>query len=201
MSGQLINKAKSCYTMDPKTAQSTITRAGGILGMRFDKFPLKYLGCPIYKADVHPLEGTLEVIEIFIARFFWSGLDTKMALVSEEFMTHARPSWPNSGGTSTNNSLWSKFMSYKYCKGSNRILWRGRDRASRIGNRFSNNLDLIVSGLITSIVKTLTIPYFAQSWVSDLFSLSTPQSCLHIEFIKWVVVCFQISLLNKVIIL
>lgn len=67
MSGQLINKAKSCYTMDPKTAQSTITRAGGILGMRFDKFPLKYLGCPIYKGRER-LEIFVEIVNKVISR-------------------------------------------------------------------------------------------------------------------------------------
>ncbi|XP_060214023.1 uncharacterized protein LOC132641152 isoform X1 [Lycium barbarum] len=48
VSGQLINRDKSCFTMAPNTTPSTIRRIERILGMRYDKLPMKYLGCPLY---------------------------------------------------------------------------------------------------------------------------------------------------------
>lgn len=46
VSDQLINKNKSCYSMAENTPQSIIRRVEMILGMRFDKLPMRYLGCP-----------------------------------------------------------------------------------------------------------------------------------------------------------
>lgn len=48
VSGKLINKSKCYFTMAPGTTQSTITMVRRILGMRYDKLPMKYLGYPLY---------------------------------------------------------------------------------------------------------------------------------------------------------
>uniref|UniRef100_A0A0V0H0B7 Putative ovule protein n=1 Tax=Solanum chacoense TaxID=4108 RepID=A0A0V0H0B7_SOLCH len=48
VSGQLINKNKSSYSLAPKAPQRTIRRIGRILDMEFENLPLKYLGFPIY---------------------------------------------------------------------------------------------------------------------------------------------------------
>lgn len=48
VSGQLINRSKSRYTMAPNVTQRSITRVGLILGMRFERLPIKYLSCTIY---------------------------------------------------------------------------------------------------------------------------------------------------------
>lgn len=45
VSGQLINKSKSCFSMSPRTAQSSIT---GVCNSRHDHFPMKYLGFPLH---------------------------------------------------------------------------------------------------------------------------------------------------------
>lgn len=107
--------------MAKNTPQSIIRRVGRIFGMRFDKLPMRYLGCPIYYkrkklsifvemvtktinrirgwhlkflstggravlikhvllaisihilAVVDPPKGSSDIIEKFIAMFFWSG--------------------------------------------------------------------------------------------------------------------------------
>ncbi|KAG5615505.1 hypothetical protein H5410_015329, partial [Solanum commersonii] len=48
VSGQLINKNKSSYSLAPKAPQMTIRRIGRMLDMRFENLPMKYLGCPLY---------------------------------------------------------------------------------------------------------------------------------------------------------
>ncbi|WMV41850.1 hypothetical protein MTR67_035235 [Solanum verrucosum] len=48
VSGQLINKNKSPYSLAPKAPQRTIRRIGRILDMEFENLSLKYLGFPIY---------------------------------------------------------------------------------------------------------------------------------------------------------
>ncbi|KAH0716616.1 hypothetical protein KY290_012894 [Solanum tuberosum] len=45
--GQLINKNKSCFLMSTKTKLVTINKMKRITGMRYQQFPIKYLGCPL----------------------------------------------------------------------------------------------------------------------------------------------------------
>ncbi|KAH0720010.1 hypothetical protein KY284_005040 [Solanum tuberosum] len=107
--------------MSPNTKQVVINRMSRITRMRYQKFPIKYLGCPLttgkkkikYYSDIvnniigkirgwhtrlismggrailikhvlialpvhllivaNPPKGTLDLIEKFVARFFWSG--------------------------------------------------------------------------------------------------------------------------------
>nr|XP_009598929.1 uncharacterized protein LOC104094661 [Nicotiana tomentosiformis] len=121
---KLINKNKSSFAMSTKTNLVTINRMKAITGMKYQKFPIKYLGCPLTTgrkkikfysdivnkvigiirgwhtkllstegrailirhvllalpihllAAVNPPKGTLELIEKFVARFFWSGQDS-----------------------------------------------------------------------------------------------------------------------------
>jgi len=48
ISGQLIiNKNKSCFSMNSKTKLVTINMMKRIIGMRYQQFPIKYLGCPL----------------------------------------------------------------------------------------------------------------------------------------------------------
>ncbi|XP_070036476.1 uncharacterized protein [Nicotiana tomentosiformis] len=180
VSDQLINKNKSCYSMAENTPQSIIRRVEMILGMRFDKLPMRYLGCPIYYgrkkicifvdmitktinrvigwhlkflssggmavlirhvllainthtlAAIHPPKGSLDVIEMFIARFFWSDQEegeryhwvswSNLCFPYEEGEANFRrledinqaftaKQWWN---LRTSNSLWSQFMKAKY---------------------------------------------------------------------------------------
>ncbi|XP_075107186.1 uncharacterized protein LOC142180150 [Nicotiana tabacum] len=124
ISRQLINKNKSCFAMSTKTNLVTINRMKAITGMKYQKFPIKYLGCPLttgrnkieFYSDIvnkvigrirgwhtkllstggrailirhvllalpihllaamNPPKGTLELIEKFVAKFFWSGQDS-----------------------------------------------------------------------------------------------------------------------------
>ncbi|XP_060195100.1 uncharacterized protein LOC132624318 [Lycium barbarum] len=123
VSGQLINKNKSCFAMGEKTSLIAITRVKLIIGMRFHKLPMKYWGCPLFieiklndritdfvnkvvnrikgwhtqflstggratlirhvllampihlLTAISPTKGTLELIEKYINRFFWSRHD------------------------------------------------------------------------------------------------------------------------------
>lgn len=205
--------------MAPRTAQSTIFRVGRILGMRFNKFPLKYLGCLIFKgtkkleifaemvtkvinrikgwhlkflssggravlikhvlmtlnihtlAAVHPPKGNLKVIEIFMARFFWSGLDTKSR---EHWVSWKSLCFPNEeGGVGfrriqdtckafiakqwwnfrTNNSLWSKFMSFKYCEGSNPVPSQWNKGQSHSWKAMSSIKDKIEQNILWKVEK------------------------------------------------
>ncbi|XP_060212091.1 uncharacterized protein LOC132639670 [Lycium barbarum] len=47
VSGQLINKEKSCFGMADNTNIATINRLKFITGMEHQEFPIKYLGCPL----------------------------------------------------------------------------------------------------------------------------------------------------------
>nr|XP_009761706.1 PREDICTED: uncharacterized protein LOC104213855 [Nicotiana sylvestris]XP_016487559.1 PREDICTED: uncharacterized protein LOC107807651 [Nicotiana tabacum] len=49
ISGQLVNKNKSYFAMSNKTSLVTINRMKAITGMKYQKFPIKYLGCPLTK--------------------------------------------------------------------------------------------------------------------------------------------------------
>lgn len=48
ISGQNINKGKSCYMLKVGASLSAITRANLITGMHFKEFPIEYLGCPLF---------------------------------------------------------------------------------------------------------------------------------------------------------
>ncbi|XP_059306456.1 uncharacterized protein LOC132057883 [Lycium ferocissimum] len=47
-SGQSINMNKSCFSLALNASSRSIRKVGRILNMRYDKLPMKYLGCPIY---------------------------------------------------------------------------------------------------------------------------------------------------------
>ncbi|XP_060203069.1 uncharacterized protein LOC132631512 [Lycium barbarum] len=187
ISGQLINKSKSCFAVAENSSLSNITRLQNITGMKHQKFPIKYLGCPIISgrknlahfsdivtkvillirgwhtkllsiggrailikhvllalpihllSTVTPLKDTLQTIEKYMARFFWSGLDSGGK--------HHWASWENlcypfkEGGTNfrrpedicqafntkqrwslrSTNSLWSDFMKNKYISGNHPV--------------------------------------------------------------------------------
>ncbi|XP_060211662.1 uncharacterized protein LOC132639211 [Lycium barbarum] len=125
LSGQLINNSKSCFAVADNTSPGCIVRIQNITGMRHQKFPIKYLGCPIITGRkkishfsdivtkvminrikgwhtnllstggrsilirhvlltllihllsvVTPPIGIMEIIEKYLTRFFWSGLES-----------------------------------------------------------------------------------------------------------------------------
>lgn len=180
ISGQLINKNKSNFSMNDSTDANTLTRIQQLTGMRHQSFLITYLGCPLFAGKkklshfsglinkitgrirgwhtkllssggravlirhillalpihllsaVHPLKGTLEAIEKYMARFFWSGKDSggKHHLISWENLCYPY----QEGGTNfrrlkdicqafkckqwwnlrNSSSLWSEFMKAKY---------------------------------------------------------------------------------------
>ncbi|XP_075082606.1 uncharacterized protein LOC142166877 [Nicotiana tabacum] len=143
VSDQLINKNKSCYSMAENTPQSIIRRVEMILGMRFDKLPMSGGMAVLIRhvllainthtlASIHPPKGSLDVIEMFIARFFWSDQEegeryhwvswSNLCFPYEEGEANFRrledinqaftaKQWWN---LRTSNSLWSQFMKAKY---------------------------------------------------------------------------------------
>nr|XP_009618786.1 uncharacterized protein LOC104110923 [Nicotiana tomentosiformis] len=48
ISGQLVNKQKSCVILAPNTPPDEISRVEGITQMEHKVLPIKYLGCPLY---------------------------------------------------------------------------------------------------------------------------------------------------------
>ncbi|KAH0769975.1 hypothetical protein KY290_013956 [Solanum tuberosum] len=47
ISGQLINKNKSSFSLKSKVSLSVVNKMKRYTGMRFQKFPIRYLGCPL----------------------------------------------------------------------------------------------------------------------------------------------------------
>lgn len=52
VSGQLMNKDKSCFTVAANTNTITITRIKRITSMNHQQFPIKYLGCPLITGKI-----------------------------------------------------------------------------------------------------------------------------------------------------
>lgn len=48
ISGQQINKSKSCFMVAPGILPGRIRRISSITGMQHKQFPVKYLGCPLF---------------------------------------------------------------------------------------------------------------------------------------------------------
>ncbi|XP_075081792.1 uncharacterized protein LOC142166427 [Nicotiana tabacum] len=100
ISGQMINKAKSCYAMAPKTAISTITRVGRILGMRHGHANREKHYWVAWKTLCFSFEeggtGFRKLEDIYNA-------------------SNAKQWWK----FRTTQSLWAQFIKAKYCNGSN----------------------------------------------------------------------------------
>ncbi|WMV39129.1 hypothetical protein MTR67_032514 [Solanum verrucosum] len=102
VSGQSINKNKCSYTMAHTTPLISIKRVGKNFRMRYEHLSIKYLGCPIYdgrklfeiftdlickitnRIKGQPPKGTLEVIERYLTRFYWPGMN--LGLQSSEHL-------------------------------------------------------------------------------------------------------------------
>nr|XP_018630702.1 uncharacterized protein LOC108947345 [Nicotiana tomentosiformis] len=230
ISGQMINKAKRCNAMAPKTAISTITRVSKIIGMRHGNFPMTYLGCPIYTgrktlatfsdivsevinktkgwhlkflstggrevlikhillalnihtlASVHPPKGSFELIETYLARFFWSRYANKekhhwvawktLCFPFEEGGTgfrklediynafHAKQWWK----FRSTQSLWAQFMKAKYCNGSNPVLINQQKEDSVIWTRNNNGKFTISSAWNLLRQRKRVSSYDANIW-------------------------------------
>ncbi|XP_049391560.1 uncharacterized protein LOC125855975 [Solanum stenotomum] len=125
VSGQLLNKEKSCFAVANNSKAATINKLKNITGMKHQLFPIRYLGCPLITgkkkishnsvmvskiidkirgwhtkflstsgrailirhvllampihlfAATTPPKGTIELIEKYIIRFFWTRQDTR----------------------------------------------------------------------------------------------------------------------------
>ncbi|XP_059292579.1 uncharacterized protein LOC132046049 [Lycium ferocissimum] len=77
--GKLINKNKCSFTMAPNITLSIIRRVGNFLNMRYEHFPIKYLGCPIYTGrktlDIFPemINKVINKIKGWQLKFLSSG--------------------------------------------------------------------------------------------------------------------------------
>ncbi|XP_070049453.1 uncharacterized protein [Nicotiana tomentosiformis] len=106
-SGQVNNKTKSAFYLHESTQESVVNKVQRVTGFGRKEFPFIYLGCPIFY--------TRRKME------FYDGLITKVMNKLQSWKAKALfcKLWWN---FRTKPSLWSSFMSQKYCKKLNPIV-------------------------------------------------------------------------------
>nr|XP_009788469.1 PREDICTED: uncharacterized protein LOC104236277 [Nicotiana sylvestris] len=132
ISGQNINKGKSCYMLKVGASLSAITRANLITGMHFKEFPIEYLGCPLFV-------GRLKIS-------YYSDLINKVTSRAKGWQTKLLSTGGKEGGANFRNlqdindaftakmwwnlrsgdSLWREFMLAKYCKRAHVVISQER---------------------------------------------------------------------------
>nr|XP_009768117.1 PREDICTED: uncharacterized protein LOC104219182 [Nicotiana sylvestris] len=115
-SGQLVNKAKSAIYLHHLTDNEVINKVERITGIPRQCFPMTYLGCPIFYArrrgDYY--QGLITKVKDKLQS--WKG---KLLSVGGRVVLIAN--------VLTKPSLWSAFISQKYCKKLNAVIvpWKG----------------------------------------------------------------------------
>ncbi|XP_075099099.1 uncharacterized protein LOC142175984 [Nicotiana tabacum] len=119
---QLINKSKSAVYMHHSTDDEVVRKVQRITGIQRREFPFTYLGCPIFysRRRMNYYEGLMKKILDQLQSWkggvgFRSPHDmSKMLFYKLWWNFHTKP------------SLWSSFMSQKYCKKLNGLIvpWR-----------------------------------------------------------------------------
>ncbi|XP_070054838.1 uncharacterized protein [Nicotiana tomentosiformis] len=120
VSGQLVNKSKSCFILAPNAHVEEISRVKNITEMENKSLPIKYLG---FLSVIHPPNGVLNQIERMLTRFFGGGSAEKKrhhwdswdnlcfpyeegVPISGNLMTSAKQWW----NFRTGQSLWKRFL-------------------------------------------------------------------------------------------
>nr|XP_009757417.1 PREDICTED: uncharacterized protein LOC104210257 [Nicotiana sylvestris] len=184
-SGLLINKAKSAVYMHHLTNETLFSKVERVSGIRRQEFPFTYLGCPIFYSmrKMEYYNGLINKVVLIshviqsISIHLLSAVNAPAFVINKLHKLMARFFWSSSieGGSRTKPSLWSSFMSQKYCKKLNAIVVPWRRNGSHIWRKMLECRDSIEHQILWQ-PKMGSALFWFENWtgLGDLYFITPP---------------------------